>query len=406
MASPGLPAGSRSRWDRVSWLRLAILWLVGVDLRLTLLAIPPVLPLIHRDLGLTETGVGALTGLPILVLAIGSVPGSLIIARIGARRALIIGIALVAVSSGLRGLGPSAAVLFGMTVVMGAATAISQPAIPSLISRWLPAQVGLATAVYVNGLLVGEILGASLTLPVVLPLVGGSWEASLAVWAVPVLLTALLLVGIMPLLPDASGGPEARWWPDWTDDTWRLGFLLGGAGAAYFGANAFIPDFLRAIGRPHLIGACLTMLNAGQLPASFLTGLFASSLVGRRWPLLAIGPAMLCSLGVFLLRSDWALVFGAGMLGFALGFALVLVLALPPLLVPADDVHRLSAGMFAISYTYSFALPLLGGAAWDLSRIPAASFLPLAIGALTITACAAVVSVQRPQSGPLLQSPG
>jgi CP family cyanate transporter-like MFS transporter len=405
MVSPGLPAGSRSRWERVSWLWLAVLWLVGVDLRLTLLAVPPVLPLIHRDLGLSETGVGALTGLPILVLAIGSVPGSLIIARMGARRALIIGIALVAVTSGLRGVGPSAALLFGMTVVMGAATAISQPAIPSLIGRWFPTQLGLATAVYVNGLLVGEILGASLTLPVVLPLVGGSWEASLAVWAVPVLLTALLLVGITPLLPDASGGPDARWWPDWEHGTWRLGFLLGGAGAAYFGANAFIPDFLRAIGRPHLIGTCLTMLNAGQLPASFLTGLFASSVVGRRWPLLAIGPAILCSLGVFLVRSDWALIWGAGMLGFALGFALVLVLALPPMLAPADDVHRLSAGMFAISYAYSFAVPLVGGAAWDLSRIPAASFLPVAIGALTVMAGATAVSLQRPKADPLLQSP-
>src|SRR5690348_18076510 len=51
------------------------------NLRLTLLAVPPVLILIHRDLRLNETGVGVLTSLPVLVMAIAAVPGSLLIAR-------------------------------------------------------------------------------------------------------------------------------------------------------------------------------------------------------------------------------------------------------------------------------------------------------------------------------------
>ena len=37
--------------------RFVLLWLAGIDLRLTLLAVPPVLPLIHRDLALDETTV-------------------------------------------------------------------------------------------------------------------------------------------------------------------------------------------------------------------------------------------------------------------------------------------------------------------------------------------------------------
>ena len=35
---------------RPAWPRLGMLWLLGIDLRLTILAVPPVLPLIHRDL--------------------------------------------------------------------------------------------------------------------------------------------------------------------------------------------------------------------------------------------------------------------------------------------------------------------------------------------------------------------
>src|SRR5947209_2133569 len=157
------------------FLRYFLLWLAGIDLRLTLLAVPPVLPLIHRDLALDETSVAALTGLPVLLLGLIAIPGSLLIARIGARRALIAGLLVIAVASALRGVGPSTPMLFAMTFLMGAGVSVIQPAMPALVSRWFAATAGLATAVYANGLLIGETLSAALTIPLVLPLVGGSW---------------------------------------------------------------------------------------------------------------------------------------------------------------------------------------------------------------------------------------
>lgn len=119
------------------WVRYALLWLVGVSQLLTLLAAPPVIPLIHRDLGLNETGIALLTDLPVLLFAAATVPGSLLIARVGACRALVIGLLLTGIASGLRGAGPSTPVLFGMTFFMGIGIAIFLPAIPSLISVWL-----------------------------------------------------------------------------------------------------------------------------------------------------------------------------------------------------------------------------------------------------------------------------
>lgn len=380
-----------------SWLGLILLWVAGVDVRLTLLAVPPVLPLIHRDLGLSETATAVLTGLPVILLAVGALPGSLLVARSGARRTVLSGILLLAVASGLRGAGTSAAVLFGMTLAMGVGMAITQPAIPSLISVWFPHRAGLATAAYVNGILAGETLGPALTQPLVLPFARGRWEWSLAMWGAFVLMTVLMMAGLTRRLPDASGGRANGWSPNWKrGETWRLGVLLGGVSSAYFGANAFIPDFLHAIGRPHLIGACLTVLNASQLPASLVAGWSAPGGVVRREPFLASGAAMLASAGVFLLQRDWTLVLGAGLLGACFGFALVFCLSLPPNLSPPAEVHRLSAGMFAIGYGYSFAASLLGGAVWDLSRAAATAFLPVVLGGLTTLAAAG--SLRGPKS--------
>jgi CP family cyanate transporter-like MFS transporter len=383
------PAVVEDRTVRSSWLRLVLLWIAGVDMRLTLLAVPPVLPLVHRALGLTETGIALLASLPVVLFAVAAVPGSLLIARIGARSAVIAGMVLMAVTSGLRGTWTSIPVLFGMTALMSAGIAVAQPAIPSLVGEWLPKRVGLATAVYVNGILVGETLGAGLTLPVVLPLAGGRWEGSFALWGAFALATVLLMAWLSRGLPDATGDPDLEWSPDWKGaETWRLGLLLGGLTAAYFGANAFMPDFLRAIGRPHLIGTCLTVLNASQLPAPVVAGLIGSGTLGRREPFLITGMAILGGLGLFLWQHDWGLILGAGLLGFCFAFGLVLCLSLPPILSPRGAVHRLSGGMFAIAYVYSFAAQLLTGAAWDLSRVPATAFLPVGVGTATMLAAA------------------
>src|SRR5947199_8931701 len=181
-----------------SWVPLGLLWLAGTALRLTILEVPPVLPAIHDDLHLDEKLVGALTGLPVLLLAAAAVPGSLLIARLGARRALVVSLALVAAAGAVRGVGPSTPLLLAMTVLMGLGIAVSQTSLPALVNKWCSDLVGLSTAVYSNGLLIGEIAAAALTVPLVLPLLGGSWQLSFLIWSLPVALTASGIVVLTP----------------------------------------------------------------------------------------------------------------------------------------------------------------------------------------------------------------
>jgi cyanate permease len=61
---------------------MSALWLCGVAMRMTILAMPPVIPLVHGELHMTETQVGLLVGLPLLLFALAAIPGSLMIARI------------------------------------------------------------------------------------------------------------------------------------------------------------------------------------------------------------------------------------------------------------------------------------------------------------------------------------
>src|SRR5215472_15956998 len=180
---------------------LLLLWLSGACLRLTVLAIPPVVPLLHADLHLSETAIGWLASLPPLLFAIAAVPGLL----------------LTAVGSAARGAVGDAISLYVFTIVMSSGIAVMQPALPPLVRAWFPERIGFATAVYPNGLLVGETLAVALASPVVLPLVNGSWRLSFVVWSVPVLVTALLVWLCAPhsAAEPADNLAPRKWWPNW-----------------------------------------------------------------------------------------------------------------------------------------------------------------------------------------------
>ena len=367
-----------------TWLLLGLMWLAGGDLRLTLLAVPPVLPLIHSDLRLDEKGVAALSGLPVLLLGVAAVPGSLLIARIGPRRALIFGLCVIGVSSALRGVGPSAPVLFAMTFCMGVGISFCQPTLPTLVRQWFPHMVTRATGFWSNGLLVGELLSASLTLPVVLPLVG-SWEASFVVWSVPVVVTAMLVALGTPHVARGAGLPRPRGMPDWANGRmWQLGIFQSSASMVYFGANTFIPDYLHATGQADLVGLALTSLNGLQIPASVVIGLVPLAVLAKPLTSYAVAAATLAALAVVLTWPGVPLVLAAGVFGFCGAYILVLSFALPALLAEPGEVARLSAGTFAISYSTAFVVTLLAGAVWDATHVEASAFLPALAGSAIV----------------------
>ena len=369
-----------------------MLWLAGLCLRLTVLAIPPVIPMLHESLALSQAEIGALASLPVLLLSFAAIPGSFLIARFGAARVLVGGILLAGIAGALRGASYDAAVLFATTFAMGIGIAVMQPAFPSIVRDWMPERVGLATAVYSNGLLVGEAISASLTIPLVLPMVGGNWRASLVAWSVPVFVIAAVTFAHARHRERRAPQPRVRggvWWPDWRSPlTWRLGFIAGGCSSLYFATNAFLPDYLRHLGRAQLIGAALSALNWVQIPASFLLLALSGRLMQRRWPLVACGILATVAMVGIATSTGSGIVFWSGVVGFCTAFVLILTLALPPMLVEASHVHSVSAAVFAIGYLCAVVTPVVGGFAWDVTGVPWSAFVPAGSFGMVIAALA------------------
>jgi CP family cyanate transporter-like MFS transporter len=285
----------------------------------------------------------------------------------------------------LRGAAPNVAALYAATVVTGFGVAVMQPAMPPLVRAWLPDRIGFATAVYTNGLLVGEVLPVALTLPLVLPLVG-SWRADFAVWGAlcAVIAAVIYLLAPRPAIAAPASAPR-KWWPDWAQPLiWQLGIMLGSVNAMYFSTNFFIPRYLHETGREGDISAALTALNLGQIPASLLLLLIPAGLERQRWPYVTTGFICLAAVTAIVYGSSGMVIAGAAILGFSAAVILILMLTLPPILSPPDDVHRTAAAMFTISYTCAVIVPIVSGAVWDSTAVPAAAFVPIAFCALLL----------------------
>jgi CP family cyanate transporter-like MFS transporter len=351
------------------------------------------------DLNLSGTEVGILNAIPVCLFALVAVPGSLLIARVGATPALIIGLVIAAAGSALRGVAFETLTLYAATVVMSIGIAVMQPALPPVVRQWVPDRIGFATAVYTNGLLCGEIFPVILA-AMILPLVAASWRTSLVLWSIPLVVIALVIFLFQPGGRKAPVARHHNWMPDWRDPLlWKLGFTMSGANQLYFCSNAFLPGYLLHTGQTDLIGPALTALNGGQLPASFILLAMASRWERKKWPLFVAGIFAFAGLGGILAASSlWGIAAGAALIGFACAAVLTLTLALPALLVAADDVPRVSAGVFAIGYGVAVINSVLGGIAWDLTGNAAFAFLPVAIAVLPIIVSTSLIdlSKQRP----------
>jgi CP family cyanate transporter-like MFS transporter len=258
---------------------------------------------------------------------------------------------------------------------MGLGVAVSQPAFPSLVRDWFPMRIALATAVYSNGILIGETLPVTFTTPVgVLPLAHGDWHLALALWSIIVAISAIAIGFAAPARKRLA--VPARWWPSWLEaQSIRIGLVIGMASAVYFGANAYIPDYLDQTGRHGLITPTLALLNGGQLLTAPVVALWDRVLTGRIGFLGAAALMAAAQIGIVTLPGAWVIP-SALVLGFSTALAFIVTLTLPPRLAAAGDVHRMSAAVFTLQYATAFVLPLIAGALWDASGRALFAFVP------------------------------
>lgn len=345
------------------WAMLALVVLVSLNLRPFIAAPAPLLDEISADTGLGYGGLAMLTLLPMLLMGLGAFAAPGLQTRIGARRGLLIALAVLLAGSALRLFAYDGLTLIATAALSGIGVAFIQAAFPGIIKARFPTSVPVVTGLYSAVIMAGGAFGARL-MPVLVN-AGYGWRAALAWLAVPV---ALALAAAWTILADVRSSK-----PDGTltrqllrrPRTWALMMAFGLVNAGYSSMIAWLAPYYQAQGWSSADSSGLVaVMAAGQAMAALgLPFLARGNVDRRRWLWLTI---LFQAVGFFGLASlpGLAPAFWVGLCGAGLGgsFALAIVTALDHLPRP-EQAGALAAlmqgGGFLIAAIGPYATALL-----------------------------------------------
>ncbi|WP_043531823.1 CynX/NimT family MFS transporter [Litchfieldella xinjiangensis] len=227
---------------------LALMVLVGLNLRPALSSLSPLLARIQEDTGLSAVGIGALTTLPVLCLGIFAPLAPWLAKRLGPERTLSLALLVLGSALFLRA-SHDAWRLYAGTLLVGAAIGILGALLPALVKRELPRGADLMTGVYTMALCLGGALGAGLSVP--LADFFEDWRFSLSSWG---LLAVAALIAWRTRMPHP--------WPQRTTDepkppavrlssaplAWQVTGLMGSQSSLAYIVFGWLPVLLQRRG--------------------------------------------------------------------------------------------------------------------------------------------------------------
>jgi CP family cyanate transporter-like MFS transporter len=277
---PDQPAAPPSRRALV-YLGVCVV-LVGLNLRTVFSSFSAILPEITAAAGLPGWAVTALTTSPVTLLGVFAPFAPRLARRFGAENVLLGAMVLLTLGLVARGLplpGAGAVpLLLAGTVACGAAIALGNVLLPSIVKRDFQHRLGLMSGLYTTAICASAALGAGLTYPAFQAT--GSWRASLAVWAVPAAAVVVLLIPVAlrhraATGPAAAGGEHSPWR---SPVAWQVTLFMVFQAMMSFSVFAWLAPILRDRG---IDGGTAGLIVAVSILLQMTGSLFAPVLAVR-----------------------------------------------------------------------------------------------------------------------------
>jgi CP family cyanate transporter-like MFS transporter len=344
---------------------LVALFLAGLALRPQIVGVGPLIPSIQDALGTSHAVVGLLGTIPVLCMGLFAPVAAYLAAKIGTRRAMAIGLALIGTFGILRAVAPSAWLVVLLTWPIGVGMGLGNALAPISVKEHFEDSPATGTGVYMMGIQIGSTSSAAVAVPLAAWLAGwrGALVAISAVGLLSLVAWVVLTRGEEPHKAPAATVPRLPWG---STTAWLLVVTFAFMAFGYYGLNAWLADAYGERGwSDSSAGLLLATMNFAAIPASFLIPL-VSDRTGRRNPFLLGLSGCFVTGAVLLVAAPGAGYVGALTAGVAQGglFSLVMTLPLDYERTP-ERVGALVAMMLGLGYTIGATAPFVLGAVRD-----------------------------------------
>lgn len=342
--------------------------LISFNLRPSITAVGPLIPLIREDLDLSNAWAGFLTTLPLLTFATFSLFSSSIGRKLGNARAILLGLVIIGVGTIIRVLGGSFFLFFG-TALTGIGIVIGNVLLIPFIKVKLPHKIGLMTSIYTTGMSLIAAVASGVSIPLA-DIPGFGWRGSLLFWILLIILGIFFWIpqikkNKVPVLEADIDIPVNTWK---STLAWQISIFMGVQSMIFFSLITWLPDLLIDRGfTATQAGYIVSGIQLVGLGGSFLAPLIAVKFKDQVMLGALLGIGYLLGFTTFFFESKGLLYAGLTIIGLCLGSSISLAYTLIGLRTNSDKTTASLSGMAqSIGYFLAAVGPLIVGILIDI----------------------------------------
>lgn len=365
---------SATKPSRQAWAAIACASLLGFSMFGALLCVPPIGHVIREEFHITYAQLGLLVAIPLGVLAAAAIPAGMLADRIGVKKTAVIGAALMAAGSLLRGTVSDYRLLYLFTGLFGLGFTLVYPNLAKIVHGWFPHEkAGLATGIYSTGMALGSTIPYVVTLPIVLPITDSS-RGVFTVWSAPAIAAFVLCWVALEEPPrrreHRAAVRDRDFRPRMLRDRnlWLAALLMVSNAMHFYVWVTWTPALMMLKGTTAEVASALTSIRGwAALPSTFLVPLLSYK-IGLRKPFLWGSGLLLAFISLWAINMSaawgWLLMVLVGILGSG---SFAMILALPVELSGRNSIGSASGMMLSIGYVGGLIAPWLAGYLFDVS---------------------------------------
>jgi MFS transporter, CP family, cyanate transporter len=355
------------RFTSSTWFLILGILLVSFNLRPSITAVGPLIPMIREDLQLSNGWAGFLTTFPLFTFATFSLFAASLGKRIGNAQAILLALVILLIGTVLRVQG-GAVLLYLGTGLTGIGIVIGNVLLIPFVKNRLPHKMGLVTASYTTGMTLFAAIASGVSAPMAIDL-GWGWRGSLLFWG------GLVMLGIFLWAPQVknevrldsqiANEPMINVWKSRL--AWDVSMFMGVQSLLFFTLISWLPDLMIARGLSAVeAGALVSVMQLVGLAGTFLTPIYAVKFRDQTGMVKGLALMYLLGFSSLFFHELWVNYTGLALVGFSMGSSVSLAYTMIGLRTKIASTTSALSGMVQSSGYYLAALgPLLFGMAFD-----------------------------------------